>query len=341
MRYGGTQIPGFLSGPKTERILVFGTAEGYAGEVVARLCAGHVCTILDAGEVASDPQRLAALLESPSLFCERSAVRIRSAGDKLTKILSEILGGPAVASPVRLILEAGDLKGKSSLRKLFSESKTAAALNCALLDRDSIEKHARAVLADAGKVADAEARTILAERLPSDPGAANRELQKILDYLGDQNVLSREEAAALVGAGGEAMIDEVVDHALFGRPVAALSAARRLLQSGTSAILLLRSLLNQIDRLQHVATSVQISRVSSDTALRSLPGRPPFGPAAAALTRLSPRLSLRVVDALIMKCLVCEQSIKRSVLDAELLVSHCVLEVSVICMQSLNGRSKP
>ena len=82
---------------------------------------------LDDRDLAEDPARLEVELRTAPMFATQSVIRV-TAGQRLdVPALKALLATP---SDNALIVEAGNLKPDSGLRKLFDTHKSAAALPC-------------------------------------------------------------------------------------------------------------------------------------------------------------------------------------------------------------------
>lgn len=98
-----------------------------------------------------------------------------------------------------LIVEAGDLRPTSPLRKLFEGAETAAALACYESNARDLVKLAGEQLKASGINVSSDALTLLANLLASDRGVARQEIEKLITYAGPNGKLSLEDVAAAIG----------------------------------------------------------------------------------------------------------------------------------------------
>ena len=91
---------------------------------------------LDADELRDKQDAVFAESFSPSMFGGRKAVVISGAGDSDTKIISELVTSSSLCATV--IVTAGDLR-VGSLRKLFEENNSIAAIACYTDDSKTLE----------------------------------------------------------------------------------------------------------------------------------------------------------------------------------------------------------
>ena len=85
---------------------------------------------LPGSALASDPVRLNDEMAALSFTGGRRLVRIKDAGDALGAAFAGLLQDPPPGDSVA-IAEAGDLTGRSALRRTFESAKNAVAVPCA------------------------------------------------------------------------------------------------------------------------------------------------------------------------------------------------------------------
>ena len=153
MKLGWKDIDAFVKkpNPKARAILVYGPDDGLVKERALTMARASVSDINDpfnvailSGDILSDdPARLSDEANAMSLMGGARLVRVEGASDKHTTIFKEYLANPS--SENLIILEAGELGTKSTLRALFEKSDSAAAVP---LDRFQPHAHCRQ---DAGR----------------------------------------------------------------------------------------------------------------------------------------------------------------------------------------------
>ena len=118
--------------------LVFGPDRGLVAERGAELAASSGVDLkddfsvvrMDASELSGDPGRLVDEANSVSLFGGDRLIWVRNAGAEkgLVDALKVLAEGDLPAT--RIVIEAGDLKKSSPLRKLVADTKTAVGIPC-------------------------------------------------------------------------------------------------------------------------------------------------------------------------------------------------------------------
>src|SRR3954466_11006660 len=83
---------------------------------------------LDEGTIDSDPARIWDEAAALSMIGGRRVVRVRGAGNALSKDFERFLTDPV--GQALIVVEAGDLAKSASLRRVFEEADNAAAIAC-------------------------------------------------------------------------------------------------------------------------------------------------------------------------------------------------------------------
>ena len=134
---------------------------------------------LDDRDLGEDPARLEVELRTAPMFAAQSVIRV-TAGPKLDPPSLKSLLATEFDNP--LIVEAGNLRPDSGLRKLFESHKTAAALPCYGDASSALARLIDAELAEAGLSIDRETRDYLMTRLGADQALSRSEVVKLALY---------------------------------------------------------------------------------------------------------------------------------------------------------------
>ena len=173
-----------------------------------------------------------------------------------------------------LIVEAGNLRPDSGLRKVFESDKRAAALPC-YSDERGLSELIEAELAEAGLSIDRETRDYLLTRLGADQALSRAEVVKLALYAQGGGAVSHDDIEAIVGDAAETALENFVYATSGGDAKAALSELQRLVAAGTDEGAALSALGRHFIQLHRVAAAVASGRTAEE-ALRSL--RPPPRP---------------------------------------------------------------
>jgi DNA polymerase-3 subunit delta len=320
VKLGAAQIERFLRtpDPKAMAVLVYGPDDGLVRERVERLVGAVLddpkdpfrLSELSGDGVRSDPARLVDEARALCLVGGRRVVRVRQAGDQATPAVRSLLALERIEALV--VLEAGELPGGSSLRRLIEGSPNAAAVACYRDEGRGLEALIDRLLAERGLEADAEAKDHLLRNLGADRAITRMEIDKLALYMGGSapgaQRLALDDVLAMVGDGAALEIDDLVHAAALGDALALERCLNRLLGEGQAPVRLVRSLANHMARLHRLAIQAErdgsIDRVVDQT-------RPPIhfrrrDSFRAELRRWSPAAAADALDRLLEAEIACK-----------------------------------
>jgi len=258
-------VAALIFGP--DQGLVRERAETLAKAIVPDLNDAFRVSELDDATLASDGARLADEAASISMLGGRRVVRVRGAGNALSKLFDSFLDDPK--GDALVVVEAGDLAKGASLRKVFEDAENAAAIACyADNDRDLADVVRNALKAERLSIS-AEGLDDAVSRLGSDRGVTRRELEKLALYVRGKERVTIEDVRAAMGDEAEARVEEVCDAAGEGDLKRLDLALSRLWAEDMSPIAILRIAMSHFQRL----ALAKSQRDGIDSAMRRL--RPP------------------------------------------------------------------
>lgn len=215
---------------------------------------------LEASEISSDPGRLADEIGSVGLFGGDRLIWVKNAGgdkklpDAISAVLSEI------PDSVTLIVEAGDLKKSSPLRKLSEKSSLALAIPCYADDGRALQAIIDQELS-AGKLRiEADARQLLVGFLGGDRLASRGELQKLTLYCQGQETITVEDVTEAIGDASAISVDETVDAILTGNINDLDTFFSKIVISKTPIFLVLRSCLVQLQQIDVMRSEIEMNK---------------------------------------------------------------------------------
>ena len=253
--------------PKAAAILVYGPDAGLVTSRIKTMMKTVVEDLADPFRIAElsdsdlkgDPARLADEAAAISMLGGRRVVRVRGATDGMAKIFGSFLAHPA--GDALVLVEAGDLGPRSSLRSLFEGAENAAAIACYADDRGTLENVIRSRLAGEGLVPEPAAMQYLLESLGSDRGVTQNELEKLILYAGpgkpgQKREVTLDDARASVGDNAGSSLDEVIDAAMDGNMEGLDTALARARAADTNAIAILNALSRHLTQLHLAAARI-------------------------------------------------------------------------------------
>ena len=334
MKIPANRLGEFLRQPPPElrAALLYGPDGGQVRERADRLAAS-ICpdladpfriSELSAAALAGDPARLADEVAAMSLVGGRRVVRIRDATDGLTTLLAATLGSARGDSLV--VVEAGDLPGRSSLRKLCETAAGAAAIACYADSARDLADLVRETLGARRIAISGDAQAYLVAHLGGDRLVTRQELEKLTLYVGDGGRVELADAVACIGETNSLSVEELVYAAADGEPAKLDNALLRCLQEGQAPISILRATMRHFHRL-HLAAARVAGGGSADEATRLL--RPPIffkfvDRFKAQLATWQPRRIAAALDSLTRA----ELDSKRAVLPQETVAREALFTIA-------------
>jgi DNA polymerase-3 subunit delta len=277
--YKSSAVASFLKSPPAgcRAMLVYGPDAGLVTERASALAAIFAkrapgpseIVRLDDRDFTEDPARLEVELRTVPMFAAKQVILVAAGARLDVPALKALLATPADNI---LIVEAGNLRPDSGLRKLFESDKRAAALPC-YGDARTLAGLIDAELADAGLRIDSEARSYLMTRLGADQALSRSEVVKLALYAQGEGRVSHQAIDAIVGDAAETALENFVYAASGGDAKAALSELQRLAAAGTDRGAALSALGRHFTQLHRVASA---AGGNFEQSVKSLKPRPHF-----------------------------------------------------------------
>jgi DNA polymerase-3 subunit delta len=261
MKLPAARVAAFLRQPDRDirAVLLYGPDAGLVSER-ANAVARTVCpdlkdpfrvADLSGAALAADPARLGDEAAQMSLIGGRRVVRVRDAGDRLAGLFAGFLD--TAPGDAFIVVEAGDLPGSSSLRRVFDRSACAVAIGCY---PDTVRDRA-VVIDDALRAhritASADATQYLVEHLGNDRLVTRSELEKLALYVGDGGRVEFEDARLAVGDSAEIELDDALMAAAEGDTARVDRVLGKIFQEGESPVSVTRAMLRHLHRLHVLA----------------------------------------------------------------------------------------
>ncbi len=268
-----SEIEGFLRKPpeRVSLVLVYGQDDGLVAEratAIVRAASGKAddpfsLVRLDGADIASDPARLADEAGTVSLFGSRRVVWVRDCGSRnIVNAVQPLLEQPFVGSLV--VLEAGDLKKGTALRKKVEDHPTAVAIACWADSADDIARLVDREMKDAGLAIDSDARELLESHLGGDRMATRGELRKLCLYAHGRGTVTVADVVAIVGDASAFALDELHDATAGGDAATADRVLGRLTASGTPASVAGTMLVRHFQLLERLRAEVTAGKSAAD-----------------------------------------------------------------------------
>jgi DNA polymerase-3 subunit delta len=237
----GKEIDGFLARPDPGRpiVLLYGPDAGLVRERAEALLASAVddptdpfsLVRLDGDELSAEPSRLVDEALTIPLFGGRRAIRVRAGSRNFAGGIDALAETPI--KDCRIVIEAGELRPESPLRKACERAKTAVAIAC----YPDTERDLAKLIDDELKLSSLriapDARAVLMTLLGGDRQASRNELRKLTLYAHGKGEVTLDDVMAVVADASELKIDPIVDGAFAGNPATVETEFAKAMVAGT------------------------------------------------------------------------------------------------------------
>jgi DNA polymerase-3 subunit delta len=346
MKVEPRSIAGFLKrpDPSCRAVLVWGEDAGLVrerGEMLARTVVPDLSdpfrvADLSGAALADDPARLADEAAAISFTGGRRVVRVRHVTPALGKELADTFAaflkhgtaGQRAEDLALIVVEAGELDGRSGLRKLFETSGNAAAIACYRDEARDLSSVIRETLAQHKVTASADALTWLASRLGGDRAVTRGELEKLALYVGPGQEASLEDARATVGDSADIGFDDLANATAAGDVAALARVLDKLGAEGLPAVPILRAVQRHFTRL-HLCAGLVASGQDAEGAMMRL--RPPvFWKEKDRFRAQLRRWPADLLSEALVRLLDAEIACKTSSPIADTLAGQCLVEIAAL-----------
>jgi DNA polymerase III subunit delta len=285
MKLTTRDIAGFMANPAPYAgVLVYGPDQGGVAQTARQLVDkilpdgddGFNRTELTQEQLLEDEARLCDELCAMSLMGGRRFILLRDITDKVSGIIADAMAQAGKSVPPAeqhfMVITAGELSPKSSLRSLFEKEKHVAALPCYKEAGQSVAQLVRHKFDTAGIKYTSEIIAFLSAQLGGDRMVAESELEKILLFCRGDSQIEMDTLRQLTASSLDIELDAIC-HAFAGGNIPFLmQQLDSALLSGVQPIVILRAIDRLLTRIEALVLAM-LEGKSSEQALASL--RPP------------------------------------------------------------------
>jgi DNA polymerase III subunit delta len=250
--------------PKVRGVVIYGGDDGLVAERAVAL-AKTVCDDLKdpfrvvdiPGEVLKgDPARLADEFSAMSLMGGRRVIRVRPAGEESAVALQNLVD--AAAGDALIVLEAGNLTKRSTLRTLAETEPCLAAVPCYPDSEAELERLVENAVRQQGLAVADDALEWIVERIGGDRGQTRSEIDKLMLYkAGDASkTLTLDDALSVLGDTAAIGLDDVIAATFDGDLVSLDRSLERVFAEGGNPVQLVRAVQRHTDQLHLVSGHV-------------------------------------------------------------------------------------
>jgi len=337
MKLGYRDIETFVKNPNPAArvILVYGPDSGLMKERAKTMGLSAVDDINDPfnavtisnSALAEDPARLSDEANAMSMMGGQRLIRVEDASDKLTTYIKAYLEAPNDSALI--ILEAGELSPRSSLRKLCEKENNAAAIPCYIEDERDLSRLIRETVQAANLGIEPDAVSWLAINISGNRQKARSELDKLIIYKGNDNSpITTAEALEICGESGAAALDEFVYAVAGNQSERALRLLAQMGEEGIVFMATLRSLQNHFRKL-HLTRATMEQGETIEAAMKKL-SPPIFFKQQNAFKAQVNRFSLNALSQILDRLNTLESQCKKTGAPVETLCAQTVLGISMM-----------
>ena len=276
------EVNRFLQNPEQvfRTILIYGPNSGLVSECAATFAAKSGVDLddpfslikLNADSAAGDPNKVTENAHTIGMFGGSRLIWISGSTLKnLAKAIAPVLSTPPEDAWV--LIEAGDLKKSSPLRKSVEQAKTAIALPCYADDDRSINTLIDEEVQRAGLTIEPTARDLLKTMIGADRRASRNEIKKLCLFALDQKTITEYHVESIVGDASAFAIDEILDAASIGNLNLVQNTLSRLFETGTHASVIANAAQRHFQSLHKARAEMEISRQGAQSVITRM--RPP------------------------------------------------------------------
>lgn len=334
MKVAAAKAETFLSrlDPTLKVLLLFGPDTGLVRERAEKVVADMVGSPADPfgySELSMDdlkesPSRLSDEARTVGFGVARRLVWLRDAGEGAQPGVASVLSDDAATG--FLLVTAGDLAARSSLRKSIEGSEFGAAVGCYGDSGRGLGDLIRSVFERAGVQVSPDAIAYLHGNLGGDRNLTRSELEKLALFAGPGGAVDLPDAMALVGDSAQRNLSDIALAAADGAHARMDRSLHRAYREGSNAIGILRAVSRHFQRLLAIRSSVD----SGDDLGRAIGRlRPPvFWKEKDQVSAQASRWARRPLVAVLDRLTETERMCKRSGYPQEALCNRVLLEIT-------------
>mgnify|MGYP004523963439 CR=1 FL=1 len=225
---------------------------------------------LDVADLQGDPGRLLDEVNALGLFGGEKLIWLRGVNNEkpVLDAVQALLQQGALENT--LLIEAGDLKKGSGLRKLVEPSRAVAVIPCYADDARALNTLIDAELAAHSLTITPEARRHLVDQLGGDRVASRNEVRKLALYCRGMGRIEEQHVDDIIGDASSVSADDAVDAILGGDLAAFHRAFQKIVSSKTPLFLILQSCLKQFQLLDAMKIEMEEKKTPANQVMMTL-----------------------------------------------------------------------
>lgn len=253
------EFDGFLQQGLGDRKLfvIYGPDRGLVSERATQIARKTGVTLedpfslikLDGSDLQQAPSRLLDEVDTIGLFGGDKLVWLRTTGTEKTLVDSLVILSQKPPEGSFVIIEAGDLKKGTGVRKVGESARTVVSVACYADDARALSALIDQELGLENLRLSPAARQRLNETLGGDRIASRNELRKLSLYCRGMAMVEEEHVTEIIGDSSAISVDDAIDAVLKGDVDGLHRAVRKIVASKTAIFLVLQACLKQFQLL--------------------------------------------------------------------------------------------
>lgn len=316
----------FTLSPTLQAALIYGPDTGLVAERSVKLALQVVADIHDpfsvayptASQLNEHPTLLYDGLHAINFLGGRRLVWVKEADHDITAAVKAAVEAPAEGF---LLLSAGDLSNKSSLRLLAETHPRIATIPCYVEEGAALEQLIGRELRARGFTIGSDALELLSDILPGDRQMMKSELDKLMIYMGEEKSILLSHVEQVVHSNGEADFQAIVNAAASGNLKLLTKQLYDFQLESGQPVAILRSAIYYFTRLYQLRGHIDHG-ASIDSAIQQL--RPPvfFKQKPLLRTHLQRFSHIGQISSILSLLYQAELDCKRTLFDTHLMANR-------------------
>ena len=348
MKILATKVEQFIKSIDTDirAVLVYGTDYGLVRERTNRLISLFSSDPLDPFNIveitreklSKDELFLLDEVLAISFNGERRIIHVREANDDITKSVSAVLEDNNANDPMAgfLLVEAGNLGPRSSLRSLFEKSEQFAALPCYPDNEKNLESLVLDMVKADEKSIESTALKLAISLLGTDRQINRTEIGKLVLFAGSSTLITEEMVLQCLGDNSESSSEAAVFAAANGDYKNLSLHLQKVWADGIEPISVIRHAQRHFQRLHFVLVQLK-NGVEIDSALKQL--KPPiFWRVSRSFRSQLEFFSLSAIQSCLIKLTDAELAAKSTAMPAILACDRALISVAQISRNEKDHR---
>jgi DNA polymerase III subunit delta len=270
MKYYISQLPIILTKiakGEIKALLLYGPDRGYINEICDSIKNKFDMIVTNVTYDEFIKSDLALILSSANFFRQKELIKITDVGNSVAPNVKEIADKNFEHFPIFI---GDDLRSDGSIRKFFeSNNNNMASIACYYDDEQSIARLIRSKLFEYKKRIDDDALIYLKTHLKGDHNLINNELEKLACFTHDKDMISISDVKLTLSASLLAGSDELCIYFAQRNLSSFLTELEKLLELGTSEILIIRALIRYYVNL-YIVLSKMNHNIKLEDAIKAL-----------------------------------------------------------------------